>query len=104
SADAYTAELVKNESWSHGIHSSPRIKRIRGSFDIFALAGKEEFIRLRSWPDSEQNSVTGSGVQGASEISPALATHYGTTDIGPSEAPLMSSAYSGTCQSDTSEC
>ncbi|KAJ2501969.1 hypothetical protein GGH96_001495 [Coemansia sp. RSA 1972] len=76
-----------------------RIKRIRGSFDIFALEGKEELtvalfsldkldISMDTWPDaghasfrSSQWSVQGCAKPGDSEVSPVLATYDGDSRL-----------------------
>ncbi|KAJ2144410.1 hypothetical protein IW142_003160 [Coemansia sp. RSA 564] len=75
-----------------------RIKRIRGSFDIFALEGKEELmvalfsldkidISLDTWPDANHASfrsqwnVQGCAKPGDSEISPVLATYDGESRL-----------------------
>ncbi|KAJ2539024.1 hypothetical protein GGF49_005513 [Coemansia sp. RSA 1853] len=64
-----------------------RIKRIRGSFDIFALEGKEEYISMDTWPDADhasfrsQWSVQGCAKPGDSEISPVLATYDGDSRL-----------------------
>ncbi|KAJ2822038.1 hypothetical protein IWW50_004389, partial [Coemansia erecta] len=77
------AELLADQ-----IECRSRIKRIRGSFDIFALEGKEEYIGLETWPDAGNTGSRGGqwGVQGCattdgSEISPVLATYDGRSRL-----------------------
>ncbi|KAJ2799813.1 hypothetical protein H4R20_004289 [Coemansia guatemalensis] len=73
------------------------MKRIRGSFDIYALEGKEEYIKLDLWPSLPQDGC--SDIEGgdrsmygakeshlaaaaaASEISPVLATYDGQSRL-----------------------
>ncbi|PIA18353.1 hypothetical protein COEREDRAFT_79838, partial [Coemansia reversa NRRL 1564] len=71
------------------------MKRIRGSFDIYALEGKEEYIKLDLWPDLPQDSCgsTKDSIHGmygpkefhqttaVSEISPVLATYDGQSRL-----------------------
>ncbi|KAJ2055161.1 hypothetical protein GGI17_006728, partial [Coemansia sp. S146] len=78
------------------------VKRIRGSFDVFALVGKEEFIGVKSWSDVVQGSSDRAEPRATglsySNISIAPAT-YGSQ---PADLGGVSDTYSASNQDITS--
>ncbi|KAI8322619.1 hypothetical protein GQ54DRAFT_310722 [Martensiomyces pterosporus] len=59
------------------------IKGIRGSFDIFALVGKEEYIRHKPLPE-----IAGRYTEHGHDISQALATGDGASKLDVEGSPL----------------